>query len=31
MEDTEHFVMRCVYVVKERKRLENLMCSRVKE
>ena len=30
MEDTEHFVMSCVYVVKERKRLENLMSSRVK-
>ena len=29
-EDTEHFVMRCEYVVKERKRLENLMSSRVK-
>ena len=25
VEDTEHFVMRCAYVVKERKRLENLM------
>ena len=30
VEDTEHFVMRCAYVVKERKRLENLMSSRVK-
>ena len=30
VEDTDHFVMRCVYVVKERKRLENLMSSRVK-
>ena len=30
VEDTEHFVMRCVYVMKERKRLENLMSSRVK-
>ena len=30
VEDTEHFVMRCEYVVKERKRLENLMSSRVK-
>ena len=30
VEDTEHFVMRCAYVVKERKRLENLMNSRVK-
>ena len=30
VEDTEHFVMSCVYVVKERKRLENLMSSRVK-
>ena len=29
-EDTEHFVMRCAYVVEERKRLENLMSSRVK-
>ena len=29
VEDTEHFVMRCAYVVKERKRLENLMSSRV--
>ena len=29
MEDTEHFVMRCAYVVKERKRLENLMRSSV--
>ena len=27
VEDTEHFVMRCAYVVKERKRLENLMSS----
>ena len=31
VEDTEHFVMRCAYVVKERKRLGNLMSSRVKE
>ena len=30
VEDTEHFVMRYAYVVKERKRLENLMSSRVK-
>ena len=30
VEDTEHFVMRCAYVVKERKSLENLMSSRVK-
>ena len=30
VEDTEHFVMRCAYVVKERKRLENLMSSGVK-
>ena len=30
VEDTEHFVMRCAYVVKERKRLENLMSTRVK-
>ena len=30
VEDTEHFVIRCAYVVKERKRLENLMSSRVK-
>ena len=30
MEDTEHFVMRCTYVVKERKRLEKLMRNRVK-
>ena len=30
VEDTEHFVMRCAYVVKDRKRLENLMSSRVK-
>ena len=30
VEDTEHFVMRCAYVVKERKRLKNLMSSRVK-
>ena len=30
VEDTEHFVMRCAYVVKEGKRLENLMSSRVK-
>ena len=30
VEDTEHFVMRCAYEVKERKRLENLMSSRVK-
>ena len=29
VEDTEHFVMRCAYVVKERERLENLMSSRV--
>ena len=29
MEDTDHFVMRCAYVVKERERLENLMSSRV--
>ena len=31
VEDTDHFVMRCAYVVKERERLENLMSSRVKE
>ena len=31
MEDTEHVVMRCAYAVQERKRLENLMSSRVKE
>ena len=31
MEDTEHFVMRCEYVVKERERLQNLMSSRAKE
>ena len=31
VEDTEHCVMRCAYVVKERKRLENLMSSRAKE
>ena len=30
VEDTEHFVTRCAYVVKEGKRLENLMRSRVK-
>ena len=30
MEDTEHFVKRCASVVKERKRVENLMSSRVK-
>ena len=30
VEDTDHFVMRCVYAVKERKRLENVMSSRVK-
>ena len=30
VEDTEHFVMRCAYVVKEGKRLENLMSSRVR-
>ena len=30
VEDTEHFVMRCAHVVKERERLENLMSSRVK-
>ena len=30
VEDTEHFVMRCTYVVKEKKRLEKLMRSRVK-
>ena len=30
VEDTEYFVMRCMYVVKETKRLENLMSSRVK-
>ena len=30
VEDTEHFVMRCAYVVKESKRLENLVSSRVK-
>ena len=30
VEDTEHFVMRCAYVVKERNRLENLISSRVK-
>jgi len=30
VEDTEHFVMRFAYVVKERKRLENLMSSGVK-
>ena len=30
VEDSEHFVMRCAYVVKERKRFENLMSSRVK-
>ena len=30
VEDTDHFVMRCAHVVKERKRLENLMSSRVK-
>ena len=30
VEDTEHIVMKCAYVVKERKRLENLMSSRVK-
>ena len=29
VEVTDHFVMRCAYVVKERKRLENLMSSRV--
>ena len=29
VEDTEHLVMRCAYVVKERERLENLMSSRV--
>ena len=30
VEDAEHFVMRCAYIVKEKKRLENLMSSRVK-
>ena len=30
VEVTEHFVRRCAYVVKERKRLENVMSSRVK-
>ena len=29
VEDTEHFVMRCAYVVKKRERLKNLMSSRV--
>ena len=29
VEDTDHFMMRCAYVVKERERLENLMSSRV--
>ena len=29
VEDTDHFVMRCAYVVKEREILENLMSSRV--
>ena len=29
VEDINHFVMRCAYVVKERERLENLMSSRV--
>ena len=29
VEDTDHFVMRCAYVVKEREKLENLMSSRV--
>ena len=29
MKDTDHFMMRCAYVVKERERLENLMSSRV--
>ena len=27
--DTDHFVMRCAYVVKKRARLENLMSSRM--
>ena len=30
VEETEHFVMRCAYVVKERKRLENVISSKVK-
>ena len=30
MEDTDHFVMGCAYVVTERERLENLTSSRVK-
>ena len=29
VEDTDHFVMRCAYVVKKRERLKNLMSSRV--
>ena len=29
VEDINHFVMRCAYVVKERERLESLMSSRV--
>ena len=29
VEDTDHFVMRCAYIVKERERLKNLMSSRV--
>ena len=29
VEDTDHLVMRCAYVAKERERLKNLMSSRV--